>query len=103
MDFLRNGVDFTMVTIPEALAVEQLDGIFQELNKYGLKVQQLIINNVVKAEGSDFLQIKAGQQKPYLETIYDKYSDLKIVELPMFPYQLKGLGRLKEVEKILFP
>ena len=102
IDFLRNGVNFTMITIPEALAVEQLDGIFQELEKYGLRVQQLIINNVVKAEGSDFLLIKAGQQKPYLETIYDKYSYLNIVELPMFPYQLKGLERLKEVEKILF-
>ena len=91
-----------MVTIPAALAVEQLDGIFKELSRYGLGVQQLIINNVVKAEGSDFLLIKSGQQKAYLEAIYDRYSDLKIVELPMFPYQLKGLDRLKEVEKILF-
>ena len=33
MDFLRNEVNFTMVTIPEALAVEQLEGIFQELNQ----------------------------------------------------------------------
>ena len=38
MDFLRNEVNFTMVTIPEALSVEQLEGIFCELNKYGLKV-----------------------------------------------------------------
>ena len=102
MDFLRNEVRFTMVTIPEALAVEQLEGIFGELNKYGLKVKQLIINNVVKAQESEFLLTKARQQKDYLEHIYDKYSDLKIVELPMFPYELKGLDRLREVEKILF-
>ena len=102
MDFLRNEVRFTMVTIPEALAVEQLDGIFQELNKYGLKVKQLIINNVVKVQESDFLITKARQQKGYLDRIYDRYSDLKITELPMFPYELKGLGRLKEVGKILF-
>jgi arsenite-transporting ATPase len=102
MDFLRNEVNFTMVTIPEALAVEQLEGIFHELNKYGLKVKQLIINNVVKAQESDFLLTKARQQQEYLEHIYDKYSDLKIVELPMFPYELKGLERLREVGKILF-
>ncbi len=102
MDFLRSQVRFTMVTIPEALAVEQLEGIFYELNQYGLKVQQLIINNVIKEEDSDFLLTKARQQKNYLELIYDRYSDLEIVELPMFPYELKGLDRLREVERILF-
>ncbi len=102
LDFLRNEVRFSMVTIPEALAVEQLEGIFRELNRYGLRVRQLIINNVVKTEDSDFLLTKAKQQKGYLEVIHDKYSDLPIVELPLFPYELKGLNRLKEVERILF-
>lgn len=102
MDFLRNEVRFSMVTIPEALAVEQLEGIFRELNKYGLRVRQLIINNVVRADDSEFLLAKAKQQKGYLEVIRSRYSDLPIVELPMFPYELKGLDRLKEVERILF-
>ena len=102
MDFLKDEVSFVMVTIPEALAVEQLEGVFGELNKYGLKVKQLIINNVIKAEDSAFLLVKARQQKKYLELIHNRYSDLPIVELPMFPYELKGLGRLKEVERILF-
>lgn len=103
MGFLRNGVEFKLVTIPEALAVEQLEGVFRELNKYGLTVRQLIINNVVKAADSDFLHTRARQQKDYLGHIYDKYSEMQIVELPMFPYELKGMDRLKEVEKILFP
>ena len=102
IDFLRNEVRFTMVTIPEALAVEQLDYVFGELSDYGLRVERLIINNVVKAEGSDFLTIKAEQQRNYLELIYNKFSALQIVELPMFPYELKGLDRLKEVAGILF-
>jgi arsenite-transporting ATPase len=102
MAFLRDEVNFTMVTIPEALAVAQLDGIFQELDKYGLKVTQLIINNVVKAPDSEFLLTRASQQQDYLKHIYSKYSHLKIVELPMFPYELKGLDRLREVGKILF-
>lgn len=102
MDFLRNEVRFIMVTIAEALAVEQLEGIFRELNEYGLKVQQLIINNVVKDESSDFLLTKARQQRNYLELIYDRYPDLQIIELPLFPYELKGLDRLREIERILF-
>jgi len=103
MEFLCNEVNFTMVTIPEALAVEQLEDIFRELHRYGLRVRQLIINNVLRDKGSDFLLTKARQQQHYLELIYDRYSDLDIMELPMFPYELKGLERLEEVAAILFP
>jgi arsenite-transporting ATPase len=103
MDFLRNRVKFVIVTIPEALAVEQLEGVFSELDRYGLKVGQLIVNNVIKVDDSDFLKAKAAQQMRYLDLIYSRYSDIGIVELPMFPYELTGRERLKEVESILFP
>ncbi len=92
-----------IVTIPEGLAVEQLDGVFSEFDRYGLKVGQLIVNNVIKADDSDFLKAKAAQQRKYLDLIYSRYSDIGVAELPMFPYELKGLDRLKEVESILFP
>jgi arsenite-transporting ATPase len=103
MDFLRHGVDFTMVTIPEALAVEQLESIFRELDRYQLPVKRMIINNVVKTEESLFLRTKSRQQRPYLKKIHAKYFHLKIVELPMFPREVKGVASLKEVSKILFP
>jgi arsenite-transporting ATPase len=102
MEFLRNRVGFTLVTIAEALAVAQLESIFRELNDYGLKVQQLIINNVVKDDSSEFLRTKAQQQQNYLELIYRRYANLKIVELPLFPQEVKGLDRLREVARVLF-
>ncbi len=103
MAFLRDEVEFTMVTIPEALAVEQLEGTFRELDRYGLRVRRMIINNVVKNEESEFLKIKAGQQRAYLEHIHQTYANLDIIELPMFPQEIKGVERLREVEKLLFP
>ena len=102
IDFLRDEVRFTMVTIPEALAFEQLEDIFGELNKFGFIVKQLIVNNVVKTDDSNFLVMKAGQQRKYLDMIYDRYFHLEIVELPMCPYEIKGLARLKEIEGSLF-
>jgi len=102
IDFLRDEVRFNMVTIPEALAFEQLEDIFSELKKFGFIVKQLIVNNVVKTDDSDFLVMKAFQQKKYLDMIHDRYSHLEIVELPMCPYEIKGLARLKEIEGSLF-
>ncbi|MFC2068923.1 ArsA family ATPase [Chloroflexota bacterium] len=102
IDFLQNNIRFIMVTIPEALAVEQLQGAIRELKNYGINVQQIIINNVIKAEDSDFLFTKSRHQKNYIKTIYSKFSELQIVEIPMFPYEIKGLDRLKETAEVLF-
>ncbi len=102
MDFLQNQVRFVIVAIPEALAVNQLDYIFREMGKYNLNVEQLIVNNRVKADTSEFLFMKAKQQQFYLDQIHDKYSDLRIVELSMFPHEIKGIANLKEVAGLLF-
>ncbi len=103
MDFLRYGVRFVIVTIPEALAIEQLDGIFAEFDRYGFKTDQLVINNVIKeVGGSGFLQAKADQQKSYIELLYDRYQSMQLVQVPLFPHEIKGVDRLKEVERSLF-
>jgi arsenite-transporting ATPase len=103
MDFLREGVRFVIVTIPEALAIEQLDGIFHEFDKYGFKSDQLVINNVIKEVGSSsFLRAKSDQQQEYIRLLYEKYQQMKIVEVPLFPHEIKGIDRLKEVERSLF-
>ncbi|MFC1946683.1 ArsA family ATPase [Chloroflexota bacterium] len=102
MDFLKDIVDFTLVTIPEALAVEQLEDIFRELDEYDLRVKRIIINNVARNDESSFMSIKYNQQQEYLQRIHNSYSNLEIIELPMFPYEIKGLERLGEIERILF-
>ena len=103
MDFLRYGVRFVIVTIPEALAIEQLDNIFNEFGKYGFKADQLVINNVVKEVGSSsFLQAKADQQQTYIDLLYHRYQSMQLVEVPLFPHEIKGIDRLKEVERSLF-
>ncbi len=103
MDFLKYAVRFVIVTIPEALAIEQLDSIFGEFDKYGFNADQLVINNVIKdVGGSGFLQAKADQQKEYIELLYSKYQRMRIVEVPLFPHEIKGIDRLREVERSLF-
>ncbi len=103
IEFLRRDVGFVVVTIPEALAVEQLDGIFAEFDHFGLGIERLVINNVIMAPGdSDFLLSKAEQQQGYIDRLYRKFSDTQIVEVALFPHEIKGLDRLRLVEGFLF-
>lgn len=101
MAFLQNDVEFTMVTIPEALAVEQLEGIFAQLKAHGISVTRLIVNNLVIADESNFLRAKAAQQRTYLDLLHRRYAGLPRTEVPMFPGEVKGLERLRQVGRIL--
>ena len=103
MEFLRQDVRFVIVTIPEALAVEQLDTTFGELDRYGFRADLLVINNVIKeVGGSEFLQARAEQQQAYIELLHRSYSAIDIVEVPLFPHEIKGVDRLRKVEESLF-
>ena len=102
MDFLRNEVDFTLVTIPEALAVEQIEGIIAELDKLGFRIDRLVINNVIKDTSSGFLMTKAEQQRRYIELLHERYEHIKVTELPMFPHEIKGIDTLTDIKKSLF-
>lgn len=101
MEFLKNGVEYNLVTIAEALAVRQLHGIFAELQDYGLHIDHIIINQVVEEPDSPFLRTKARMQQRYIEEIEGKYG-INSTRLPLFPYEIKGAERLREVERRLF-
>jgi len=101
IDFLHNEVKFRAVTIAEALAVNQIKGVFAELDSYGLKLEQIIVNNLVPVDGSTFLSRRAEQQKQYLQLIREITSGLPVVEVPLFAEEIKGLDMLSQFEKHL--
>ena len=113
IEFLKTGVEFNLVTIPEALAVRQLDGIFDELRRYGLEIDRVIINQVIREPDSEFLRDRMTMQQGYIEEIVQFSLRLNSFSskigygkpcrfLPLFSYEIRGIERLKEVERFLF-
>lgn len=101
MTFLKEQVQFNLVTIAEALAVRQLHDIFEEFKSYGLGVNHIVINQVVEDADSPFLRRKAHLQQKYLTEVEGSYGTGS-TRVPLFPYEIKGVERLKEVERRLF-
>ena len=99
MSFLRDDVRFVTIAIPEALSVQQLEGIFDEFDRYEIQVKELIVNHVIRNSDSEFLLCKSKQQKKYLQYIYEKFGFLEIREVQEFPYEIKRLEKLKEVDR----
>jgi arsenite-transporting ATPase len=103
MAFLRQAVRFVMVTIPEALALRQLDAVFRELARYELKVEHLVVNNVITIPDSPFLAQKAAQQQEHLRRLRQSVGRLPITEIPLFSQEIQGLERLRQVAAVLGP
>jgi arsenite-transporting ATPase len=96
-------VAFILVTIPEALGVYQTRRVKRNLEEHGIDVQHLVINHVIVDASCDFLRQRQEMQQPYIEMLEHDYGDtVNLVEVPLMPYEVKGVDRLKEVEKRLF-
>jgi arsenite-transporting ATPase len=104
-DFMRNpdNTEFILVTIPEALGVYQARRLVGEFERYGLPIHYLIINNVIKNPDCEFHHIRKEMQTPYINLLADEYGQsMEIITLPLFPHEVKGVDRLRELRRVLF-
>lgn len=104
-DFMRNpeNTEFILVTIAEGLGVYQARRLIGEFERFGLEIRYLLVNNVIKNPDSEFNRQRMEMQRKYIKILADEYGDgRKLVEVPLFPHEIKGLESLRELEKVLF-
>jgi len=94
--------EFIAVTIPEDMAILETERLLESLGKYGMKVKQLVINNVLKSNGCNFCRERKKEQEKYINQIRKKFSDLNTTITPLQPREVKGLGALNNFKKQLF-
>lgn len=103
--FIRNpkNTEFILVTIPEALGVKQSDRIIATFDEYGLKLERMVINNVIKVGDSEFLRSRQRMQQTYLRYLKRKYGQrMQLLEVPLAPDEIKGIDRIKGIAERLF-
>ncbi len=95
--------EFVLVTIPEALGVYQARRLVGNFAEFGLDIRHLVVNNVITEPDSEFLRKRRAMQRPYLALLEDTYGQrMTITHLPLFAEEIKGVTRLREVERLLF-
>jgi arsenite-transporting ATPase len=103
--FLRNpeNTEFILVTIPEALGVYQARRLVVEFTRCGLGIRNLIINNVIHQADCEFHRLRKNMQRGYIDLLVNEYEGrMALTQLPLLPYEVKGIERLSELETILF-
>lgn len=98
----QNSCQFIAVTIPEEMSIFETTRLLNDLNKYGIKVQQLIVNNVVHVRDCEFCRERSNAQQVYIKQIQKMFSDFKITTVALQPHEVKGLVALNNFQESLF-
>jgi len=115
---LRDGKasEFIGVTIPEDMAIQETERLVNNLNKFGLKVKQLVVNNVLhpslmdgkvyppglELKDCEFCRERSNAQEEYIKQIRRKFSNLKTTIIPLQPREVKGIEALDKFTGSLF-
>lgn len=101
---LRNGrvAEFIAVTIPEDMAILETERLVRSLGKYGIKVKQLVINNILELGDCQFCRERKKEQEKYISQIKIKFANLKTTTVPLQPKEVKGIAALEGFKNLLF-
>ena len=98
----QNKCEFIAVTIPEDMAILETERLINNLNKYGIKVRQLAVNNVLELRDCEFCRERSKAQEEYVKQIRRKFSNLKTTIIPLQPREVKGIEALDKFSRRLF-
>jgi arsenite-transporting ATPase len=98
----QNRAEFIAVTAPEGMVILETERLISSLDRYGIKVRQLVINNVLQSNGCDFCREKRKEHEWYIEQIKRKFSGLRTTVIPSQAREIKGIEALGNFNKGLF-
>ena len=99
----REQTSFTLVTIPEAMAVRETQRYLELLSEQGVPVRDLIVNRVEQEHGAClYCRARVRSQRPWLKEIVSTFGDLKIRYLPLQAKEVRGIDDLKKIGKLIW-
>jgi len=94
--------EFIIVTIPDLMAIEETKRLFISLYSAGIKVNNLIVNNIQTSTDCIFCQSRRDYQNKYIDMIDTMYPGINRIYVPLFPTDISGIDHLKAFKDVLF-
>jgi arsenite-transporting ATPase len=94
---------FKMVLIPEEMSIYESERAMESLKKYNINTDSVIINQLMPdIDDCDFCQSRFKIQQKHVNLINQKFADKKILQIPLFKEEVKGVEKLKELGEVLY-
>lgn len=95
----KDKTTFVFVMYPEKTPMVEAYRASQELKSAGIETQIVVANLIIPEEEAttDFFKNRRYMQEKYLGDIRNTFSDSKLVKVPMYDKEIKGLEMLKGI------
>jgi len=94
---------YNIVLIPEDMSILESERSLKIMEQYNIPADTIIVNQLLPQNpGCRFCTEKRSQQQEKLGVIEEKFSSLKIEQLPLFKNEIRGTAALKKIGEILY-
>jgi len=95
--------EFVPVTILEEMAIKEIERLLKTLASYKIQVKQIVCNGINPHNPDcSYCMSKREMQQKEFQSVREKFSPNKIVEMPLFPHEIRGIEDLANFGKVLF-
>ena len=101
----RGSTIFNLVLLPERLPIEETHSAIMGLDRLGISVQALVINQCILPEvieGNRFLAARASLQARYRDEIKSRFGSLVMSHLPLLDRDVSELATLRTIGEMLY-
>jgi arsenite-transporting ATPase len=98
----KEKTEFIVATIPDLMAIEETKRLFINLYSAGIKVNNIVINNIQTSSDCPFCQSRRNYQNKYIDMINTSYASINKIYVPLFSTDISGIDYLKSFENMLF-
>ena len=92
---------FTMVTIPESMAVSESERAAKTLAEFEIAINGVIINRLTPELDHPFLQKRRSHELERVDELKGIFDDLPLVTVPLQPVDVRGISALIELGELL--
>ncbi len=94
---------FTLVTIPEAMSVEETLRYYRMLQGEGVPVTDLIVNRIEQEhDDCPYCRARAVGQRKYLKQLSDKFKKLHFHQMPLLAEEVRGVDALRAFARVVW-
>lgn len=101
--FKSRRTEFVPVTILEEMVTKESERLLKALRPYKMQARQIVCNGI-NPENLDcpYCTSRRETQQKEFKSVRQKFSRYKIVEMPLFPHEIRGIEDLSNFGKALF-
>jgi len=100
----NNKTTFAFVMYPEKTPIIEAYRASVELQSAGIETQMVVANLIIPEEeaSTPFFKNRRNMQEKYMIQIKSTFNKAKIIKVPMYDREIKGLSMLKEIGESIF-